>query len=149
MKADPKQLFAVAIVVGGALVIYAGVTGYHLDDALRVLSGKDPKQPPRSWFGTTKGLALPGSKTGAAPLGYQWSGGYLKSLDPSKFPEIDHNDPGYQLAPTTKQRHIRINGFDYYDPSNSPAYKPPAQGEGINPGGTPANPSGASGQVTI
>lgn len=130
-----KQFVAVAILAGGALVIYAGVSGYRIDDALRVIAGKEPKQAPRSWFGVHKGLALPGSKTGAAPLGYEWKGGYLESLDTSKFPAIDHGDSRYKVT-TGGQRNIRLNGFDYYDPSNNPNYVPPAQGEGRNPDGS-------------
>jgi hypothetical protein len=132
---ESKQVTAVAIVAGGALVIYAGVTGYHLDDALRVIAGKEPKQAPRSWFGVRKGLATPGSKTGASPLGYEWKNGYLESLDTSKFPAIDHNSPDYQTG-SNGQRHIRVGGFDYYDPQNSPDYIPPPQGEGRNPDGS-------------
>ena len=46
-----KRMSAIALAVMGGLCIYAGVSGYHIDDALRVILGKKPKKEPRTGFG--------------------------------------------------------------------------------------------------
>lgn len=46
-----KRMSAIALAVIGGLCVYAGVTGYHLDDALRVVLGKKPTKPLRGGLG--------------------------------------------------------------------------------------------------
>jgi len=109
-----KEFLAIALVTAGALIIYAGMTGYHLSDALRVITGKSALAAPRAWFGVTGGLPTPGAPVGSAPLGYNWSNGYLVTTDASQYPDISQNDSRYKMTPNG-QRYISINGQAYYD----------------------------------
>lgn len=111
---DPKQFLSVGMLIGGAVVIYAGVTGYHVSDALRVLVGKKPIGQKRAAFGTVTGTPTPGATVGQAPTGYTWQNGWLVSTDPSKYPDISHTDTRYRTAPSG-QRYIAWSDGDYYD----------------------------------
>lgn len=109
-----KNTIALAAVILGSGLLYAGITGKALSNVLRMALGQEeipglnlPLDGSGIQGTATKGSQMPGP----APEGYEWklgSGGpetdYLIPWDkatqqPSNKPEIPHDDPGYSMGP--------------------------------------------------
>lgn len=98
-----REIAALFLAASGGVIIYAGATGYHIDDALRVILGQKPIHDKRKGFSATttiSGTAVGANQTdhiNAAPDGFHWDNGKL----------LDANGNGI-----TGGEYTKYNGLD-------------------------------------